>query len=451
MNRDSIRYRPYTLSHLRNIPQVTKHLSPSQIDEIEMVAHVLPFRTNNYMVQELIDWRNVPDDPLFKLNFPHSDMLLPDHHHRLKGAISSGNKEDVERVAGEIRLALNPHPAGQLTHNVPMLDGERLDGVQHKYRETVLFFPSQGQTCHAYCTFCFRWPQFVGMEKYKFASNETKKLKKYIQHHPQVTDVLITGGDPLIMRTRILKEYIEPLLEIPHLRNIRIGSKALSYWPYRFVTDPDADELLELFKFITDQGKHLALMAHFNHIQELRTGIVCEAIERIRATGAEIRTQSPILRNLNDDADLWASMWKKQVNLGMIPYYMFVVRNTGAQHYFALPLIAAWKIFRQAYQQVSGLARTVRGPSMSCNPGKIMINGVAQLKGQRVIVLQTIQGRKPQWVGRPFFAEYDEEAMWMSDLQPAFGKKSFYFEDELASFQRRRAQAHNAIFNTQSA
>lgn len=171
-------------------------------------------------------------------------------------------------------------------------------------------------------------------------------------------------------------------------------------------------------------------MAHFNHPQELKTEVLKTAVEKIRATGAQIRTQSPIMRNINDDADAWASMWKKQVNLGMIPYYMFLARDTGAQDYFAVPLVRAHSIFKKAYEQVSGICRTVRGPSMSAEPGKVQIIGETVINGEKALGLRFIQGRKPEWVHKPFFAKYDEDAIWLDDLEPAFGEENFFFEEE---------------------
>lgn len=426
------RYRPYTLRDFRELPQVQETLNKDQIFAVEVVAQVLPFRTNNYVVDEVINWEDVPEDPIYTLNFPQAEMLKPNHFEEMASALTEdASDEEIKKTANKIRLDLNPHPAGQMEHNVPIYEGQPLHGMQHKYHETVLFFPSQGQTCHAYCTFCFRWAQFVGMDELKFASRESQLLVEYLMQHEEATDVLFTGGDPLIMRTRNIQAYVEPLLEVPHLRNIRIGSKALAYWPYRFLTDTDADELIALFKKVEDSGKHLALMAHFNHPNELKTKAVQLASERVRETGAQIRTQSPLLRHINDDANAWAEMWKDQVRLGMVPYYFFVVRDTGAQHYFAVPLVEAWQIFREAYNQVSGLSRTVRGPSMSCDPGKVQVNGVVEIKGEKVLALQAIQGRNPDWVGRPFFAKYDEKAIWLDDLAPAFGEEKFFFSDEL--------------------
>jgi len=426
-------YKSYMLHNFRSIPEV-QNLSDDLIDAIEIVGSVLPFKTNNYVVENLIDWNRVPDDPIFILTFPQKEMLLPHHYQKMEGLFKDkASKDEIRAAANEIRLELNPHPAGQLEHNVPMIEGEKLFGMQHKYRETVLFFPSQGQTCHAYCTFCFRWPQFVGMGDLKFASKQAEHLVDYVKEHKEVTDVLFTGGDPLIMKTKHLEYYIRPLLNanIENLRNIRIGTKALGYWPYRFVTDDDADDLLKLFEDVKKSGKHLAFMAHFNHSIELEGEIVAEAVRRILNTGAVIRTQSPVLKHINDDPKVWADMWKKQVELGCIPYYMFVARNTGAQHYFSIPLVEAWQLFRNAYQSVSGICRTVRGPSMSALPGKVQVLGISEIANQKVITLRMIQGRNSDWAARPFFAEYDNDALWYTDLKPAFGDKNFFFQDEL--------------------
>jgi KamA family protein len=430
---ESPRIQSYTLTNFRNLPQIQK-LSEEQQFEMEVVANVLPFKANNYVVEQLIDWNNIPNDPMFVLTFPQKEMLLPSHYEQMASALKSGaDKKAIQELANEIRLQLNPHPAGQLELNVPILkDGTKLYGMQHKYNETCLFFPSQSQTCHAYCTFCFRWPQFVGMDEMKFAMKEGEQLVQYLREHQEISDVLFTGGDPMIMKAKMFSTYIDALLEadLPNLKTIRIGTKALAYWPYKFLTDDDADETLATFEEVTNKGLHLAFMAHFNHHKELSTGAVKAAIKRVRETGSEIRTQSPLLAHINDDADMWAEMWRRQVQLGCIPYYMFVVRDTGAQHYFGIPLVEAHEIFRNAYKQVSGLGRTVRGPSMSATPGKVLVDGVTTINGKKIIVLKFLQGRNPDWVSKPFFAEFDENAIWLDDLKPAFGEK-FFFEDEL--------------------
>ncbi|MCA1754365.1 MAG: lysine 2,3-aminomutase [Spirochaeta sp.] len=367
---------------------------------IRVLARVFPFRVNAYIADELINWCDVPNDPIYQLTVPQPGMLNTEDFNKVADLLrKDAPSETVAATVTAIRAKLNPHPAGQVSLNVPELNKVRLTGLQHKYQETVLFFPQAGQTCHAYCTFCFRWPQFLTDSEVKFSA---------------VLD-------------------IQP----PMLETIRIGTKALGYWPYRFVTDPDADDLLRLMERVVATGRHLAIMAHFNHPRELEPPIVRQAIARIRNTGAQIRTQSPLVKHINDSTEVWRELWRKQVNLGLVPYYMFVERDTGASDYFRVPLARAWDIYRGAISRISGLGRTARGPSMSASPGKVEIQGISWINGEKVFVLRLIQGRNPDWVQRPFFAKYDPEAAWLSELKPAFGEKEFFFEQEMREIFER--------------
>jgi len=426
------RFQVYTERHLDRIKPLQK-LDAEQRFAMQVVSRVLPFRVNQYVIDELIDWDRVPEDPIFQLTFPQQGMLAPEDFTAMADALrSDAEPAAITRLAREIQARLNPHPAGQQEMNVPVLDGEPLPGMQHKYRETVLFFPSQGQVCHSYCTFCFRWAQFVGDKELRFASNEAEQLHAYLRQDARISDLLLTGGDPMVMRTRHLEGYLEPMLQdsLAHVQTIRIGTKSLTFWPQRYVTDPDADDLLRLFEKLVEGGRHVAIMAHFNHWQEMETPIVREALRRLRDTGVVIRTQAPLIRHINNDPAVWARMWRTQVRLGLVPYYLFVERDTGAKRYFEVPLARAYEVYQQAIQQVSGLARTVRGPSMSAGPGKVEIQGVTEINGEKVFVLRFIQGRNPDWVQRPFFARYDDQATWLDGLEPALGEPRFFYSDE---------------------
>ena len=429
---ETVPFKVYTQRDLDRIEPL-QQLTEAQRFEMKVVSSVLPFRVNQYVIKELIDWNNIPDDAIYQLVFPQRGMLSEAHYERIATLLRDGaGKAELEAAITEVRYALNPHPADQMQMNMPKdAGGQRLGGLQHKYRETVLFFPSQGQTCHSYCSFCFRWAQFVGDKDLRIASSEASELHDYLRAHKEVTDVLLTGGDPMVMKTSHLKNYLEPLLapEFDHVQTIRIGTKALTFWPHRFLNAPDADELIQLFERLTEAGKQVAVMAHYNHYKELEPEAAQAAIRRVRSTGAVIRAQGPLIAHINDDPNVWARMWTSQVRLGIVPYYMFVERDTGASHYFEVPLARAWQIYRDAMQQVSGLARTARGPSMSASPGKVEIQGVAEIAGEKVFVLRFIQGRNPDWVQRPFFAKYDEEATWLNHLEPAFGERWFW-QDE---------------------
>jgi len=420
----------YSLNNFDEIPQI-QGLSSQDKFAMQVVAHVFPFRTNSYILENLIDWKKGVEDPMFRLNFMDREMLAESEFVSLADALrNKASSEEIKTITNQIRLNLNPHPAGQLTANVPQLEDQPVQGIQHKYRETVLIFPSPGQTCFAYCTYCFRWPQFVDINGYKFSTNGDNHFLDYIRQHKEITDVIITGGDPMIMSAANLSKYVEPFLEpeFEHIQNIRIGTKVLGHWPYRFLTDEDSDDLLRLFERVVENGKHLAFMSHFSHPIELSTEAVKQASLRIRSTGAVIRTQAPLIRNINDSGNLWADLWKEQVKLGMIPYYMFVERDTGPRNYFEIPLFRALDIYSEAIQQVSGLARTVRGPSMSAYPGKVCIEGITEINQEKLFVLSFLQARSPEWVKTPFFAQYNEDAVWLDDLKPALGHPKFFFE-----------------------
>jgi KamA family protein len=437
---DQPRYRAFGRRQIDTIPGVEK-LSREQREALLAVSAVLPFKVNEYVARELIDWDDIPGDPIYQMTFPQPGMLEPRDFGRMLDLVRRESPEDeLVTAAREIQMRMNPHPAGQKQLNVPTVDGEPLPGCQHKYRETVLFFPSAGQTCHAYCTYCFRWAQFVGIDELKFAGRQVDTLVRYLGQHPEVSDVLFTGGDPMIMSSKLLRKHIEPLLsgDLDHVTSIRIGTKAPAYWPFRFTTDRDADDVLRLFEEVVRSGRQLALMAHFSHPRELATPAAREALRRIISTGAVVRCQAPLIRRVNDSAEAWGDMWQEQVRLGAIPYYMFVERDTGPKHYFEVPLARAYRIFSQAYGRVSGLGRTVRGPSMSASPGKVLVDGTTEIEGEKLFVLKMIQGRDPDWVNRVFFARYDNQAAWLTDLEPAFDERDFFYEPELRAMYRGR-------------
>ena len=206
---------------------------------------------------------------------------------------------------------------------------------------------------------------------------------------PHVTDLFVTGGNPIV----------------------QTSTKSLAYLPAQYVTDPDADATLDLLRTLVRRDKHVALMCHFTHPKELYRSIVQVAMQRTRMTGAILRYEGPLVRHINDNPVTRQDMWKAQVRLGAVPYYMFVEWDTGPSQYFEVPLGRACDIFADAMANVSGVAKTVRGPSMSATPGKVHIIGVADLpRGQKAFVLQFLQARNPEWTQRAFFARFDPTA-----------------------------------------
>jgi len=436
------RYRAFGRSHIDRLPWLD-NLTNDQKIALKAVSAVLPFRVNPYVLDELIDWSNIPSDPIYQLVFPQVGMLERQHYQRMFDLVVADAPEaEIVQASRDIQMQMNPHPSGQLELNVPRVNGEALSGCQHKYRETVLYFPTRGQTCHAYCTYCFRWAQFVGIDKLRFSSHDVEKLVRYLEFHPEVSDVLFTGGDPLIMSSEVLRRHIEPLLapELEHIRSIRLGTKALTYWPYRFTSNRDADDLVRLFEKVRRSGKQIALMAHFSHPREVEAPEVRRALRRVIDAGVVVRCQAPLIRHVNDSEEAWTRMWAEQVRLGAVPYYMFIERDTGPKHYFEVPLGRALRIYSGALGKVSGLARTVRGPSMSATPGKVLVDGVTTINDEKVFVLKVVQARDPAWTNRVFFARFDSTAMWLDDLEPAFGEKEFFYDAQMQAMYSGRWQ-----------
>lgn len=402
----------------------TGRLSSEAAFVARVVSCVFPFQVNRYVIEQLIDWECVPDDPLYQLFFPQADMLDPQHFGTIAGLIrKKASAAEIQEVVLAIRTQLNPHPGNQVQLNIPLMDDFPVPGVQHKYKETCLVFPSHGQTCHSYCNFCFRWPQFVGKTEWRFQTDRPQTYLEYVRRHTEICDVLFTGGDPLVMSAGRLRTYIYPLLatEFKHVQNIRIGTKSVADWPYRFTSDPDSDDLLRLFEGIVSNGKHLAIMAHYTHPRELSTDVAQEAVRRIRATGAVIRTQGPLVAHVNDSPEVWGRLWNDQVRLGCIPYYMFVVRPTGTSRYYASPLIRALEIFTLASKQASGLAGTVRGPVMSASTGKFLISGIVELQNAQYMVLTILRARKGSCAPRSLLARFSEHSTWLDQLEIASG------------------------------
>ncbi|MBD0742202.1 KamA family radical SAM protein [Streptomyces sp. CBMA152] len=401
---------------------------PGLAHDVEVVAQILPFKVSAHVVDHLVDWDNAPDDPLYRLVFPHRDMIDPVHFRAVERAL--GDPVALRAAVAAARRDLNPHPGEQLTRNIPHDEDGEVEGVQHKYAQTALVFPRHGQTCHAYCSYCFRWAQFVGDPKLRIADDGPERMAGYLRRHREVSDVLFTGGDPLVMRAELLERYVDAVLRpgLEHVTTVRIGTKALSFHPARLVTDPDAGPLLKLVERLVGAGRHVAVMVHVSHPRELEPDLSRRAVAALRSAGCELRSQAPVVRHVNDDAQVWADSWRAQVALGIHPYYLFVERDTGARRYFGLPIQRAYEIHRGAVSRLSGLGRTARGPVMSTAEGKVTVDGVAELPGgKRAFALRYLQARDPELVGRPFHARWDPAAQWWSELVPLGGHDRLFF------------------------
>lgn len=413
-----------SLPHLQAIDPATRH-------EMAVVAMVLPFKVNNYVLDELIDWASAPDDPIFRLIFPNRKMLPPNLYLDAERIyLNQQSGKDIRPEVELLRRTLDPYLDDKPQRNRPIDEDGPIDGLMHKYPDSVLFFPSQGQTCHAHCGYCYRWGQLVGTWDIRQQVREIKRVYRYIAAHAEISDVLISGGDPMIMSADVLQRYIDPLLDstTAHVRTFRFCTKSLSFWPYRFTTDNDADQLLRLFDRSIQAGRHVAIMAHFSHVRELQTPAVINAIRRLQSTGVVIRAQAPIIRGVNDSIEAWRNIWGECIRLGVVPYSMYVERGTAAGQYYSVPLAKAAAIHKGVVSTMSGLAQTARGPVLATALGKIVLDGIVNIHGSDVFVFKVFRAREPSLIGTHFFAQYDDKAIWLNQLTPALGSPEWYFD-----------------------
>ncbi len=369
-------------------------LSIAEQETFSILSKVFHFKVNQYVLDHLIDWEKVPGDPIYRYTFPRKEMLSETDFEYLKSFMELGLPEEMRlHFLTRVRNSMLPksvYSSESLPRNP---NGDPIQGMYSNFPTIVSLFPApMVLTCHSYCNYCFRWILF-GNKNVQTNSSYTDPQTPipWLKANPQVSDALFTGADPLICNSKTLWKYIEPVLEVDSIQVIRLSSKSLAYWPFRFTTDKDADDLLRLFERIIARGKHLNFCAHFTHPRELEHPEVAKAVQRIRNTGAVIRTQGPLIRGVNDSAQVWADMWAKQINMGMVPYYMFIEADHHPQQCFRVPLAEALQIFQEAQKITTGLARTVRGPVFMYDLNRVLLDGTTTLNGQKYFVLKTLQ------------------------------------------------------------
>ena len=319
---------PKYLTKLAQVPQ----LSETERNDLEKVNEEFVFRTNDYY-QSLIDW-NDPNDPIRRIVIPDTQELSG------WGELDASNEEKFTKVKG----------------------------LEHKYTSTALLLVNE--VCAAYCRFCFRKRLF--MDENEEVTKDISEGLEYIRKHPEITNVLLTGGDPMIMSTSKLAPIIQQIREIDHVKIIRIGTKIPAFNPYRILNDPSLHEMIRTYS--TDEKK-IYIMAHFNHPKEL-TAVAVKGLNKLMQSGAIVVNQTPLIKGVNDDPDILAELFNRLSFIGVPPYYVFLCRPTLGNEPFAVPVEKGYKIFEKARSKCSGLAKRSR-LVMSHETGKVEVVGMS--------------------------------------------------------------------------
>jgi len=347
-------------------------LSAQEREALEPVARKYAFRVSEYYLK-LIDWDN-PEDPIRRLIIPQESELSE------WGQLDASNEKAVTVAKG----------------------------VQHKYPHTVLLLCNE--VCGAYCRYCFRKRLF--MSDNDETDRDVSAGIEYIAGNPNVTNVLLTGGDPLMMSSRHLANIITRLRAIPHVRIIRLGSKMPAFDPQRLL----ADELLHatLREHSTARSR-IYLMAHFDHPREL-TDVAVECIDAFIRDGVICVNQCPLLAGINDDAMVLSDLFRELSFIGCPPYYLFQGRPTAGNAPFKVPIVRGWEIFRDALRIGSGLARRARFV-MSHETGKVEVLAV----DEKYIYARYHRARDAARRGQFLRYHRNDQACWLDELVPAEG------------------------------
>ncbi|HIJ52203.1 MAG TPA: KamA family radical SAM protein [Planctomycetes bacterium] len=352
----------------KNITRIEQleQLSEQEVAELQKVTDKFAFHCTDYYLS-LIDWDD-PEDPIRKVIIP-----------------------DVRELEEWGRF--DPSDEGEYTI---------LPGLEHKYNSTALLLVSN--ICGGVCRYCFR--KRVFMEPDRDFLQDLPAALQYIKEHHEINQVLLTGGDPLVLTTSKLENIIRQLREIEHVQIIRIGTKIPAFNPYRIVGDPALLEMLE--KYSTERKK-IYVMTHFVHPREL-TDLSIESIYLLQKAGAAVANQTPLIRGLNDDPKVLAELLSRLSFIGAVPYYIFQCRPALGNKAYTMPIEEGYEIVEQAKSRVSGLAKRARFV-LSYSSGKIEIVG----KTKDYVYFKYHRAANDADSGRFLALKSNPKACWLDD------------------------------------
>ena len=380
-------------------------LSEEEERRMDYILQKYPMRVTRYYLS-LVDWDNYENDPIYRLCVP---------------TISENDLSGSLDTSGE----------GSNT---------KLPGLQHKYRETVLVLTTH--ECAMYCRHCFR-KRLVGLDEQRETATDPQAVADYVSAHPEVRNVLLSGGDAFLLSNDAIRHYLELLAPIPHLDYIRFGTRTPVTFPMRITQDPELTQILRQFS----QQKQIYVVTHFNHPREI-TEESAQAVRLLREAGLIVRNQTVLMRTINDDAQILSELMRKLTSIGVVPYYVFQCRPvTGVGSQFQIPLEKGYRIVEAARASLNGQAKSFRfvmshptgkieliGPppggqssraadlgadeSPSCireNESPSCIRADGESAGRRMIFKYN-QAKEEEDLGRIFICELDEGQTWLDGV-----------------------------------
>jgi KamA family protein len=349
-------------------------LSRKEIKKLNRITARHPMKVTSYYMS-LIDWSN-PADPIRKMAIPSLDELS------LQGSYDT---------SGEV-------------------ENTKLQGLQQKYSETALILATN--RCAMYCRYCFR-KRLVGRRETREIIEDFEAPVRYIRHHTEINNVLISGGDPLVLPNEIIDKFLSMLSDVSHLDFIRFGSRAPVTFPSRFRDN----ELLELMAEYSTPERRLFVVTQFNHPKEITKQSI-EAVDNLIKSGVIVNNQTILLKGVNDSAETLAELMNRLVGIGVNPYYVFQCRPVKrVKKQFQVPICEGINIIEKAKAKCNGPSKSFRY-IMSHKTGKIEIVGIVDNEAY----FKYHQAKNRKNLGKIFKRKIDEKAGWLDDFKSALNK-----------------------------
>lgn len=351
-------------------------ISPEEGKKLSKVLETFPMQITPYYMS-LINWKD-PKDPIKRTVVPNLGEV------KEEGFLDPSNEKAVTRCRG----------------------------LEHKYDQTALMLVSD--SCCSYCRFCFRKRLKVDQPSADSASidiiESEKHLKDaldYIRKHEEIDNVLLSGGDPLMLSNERIDRILRGLRKIEHVRMVRIGTRGPAYLPSRVTSDPEFRKILRRHN---REDNRIYFVVHFEHPRELTRKSI-DGLNALIDDGIIMNNQSVMLEGVNDNPKVLCELFNKLAYIGVPPYYHFQCRPVISSRHLRVPLKRGYRIFEEAKKGTSGLAKTANF-AMSHSSGKVKIVG---LEGDRMY-FKYHQAKDPRNLGRFFSMKVRDTDLWFDDV-----------------------------------
>lgn len=217
-------------------------------------------------------------------------------------------------------------------------------GVVHRHRDRCLLMPIN--VCAVYCRFCFRREK-IGPGSAAMTADQLQRAYDYIQSKPEIWEVILTGGDPLMLKPKMLRAILQQLRAIPHVKIIRLHTRIPVVDSQRVT-----DELIE----VLTENLPTYVVLHTNHADEFHPG-ARQACQQLVGAGVQMLSQSVLLKGINDSVDAIEQLMRTLVELGIKPYYVHQLDKARGTSHFKVDIDQGLRIMRELRERSSGLCQ----------------------------------------------------------------------------------------------